>query len=432
MMPVLGQPARFIALLALMALSALCARAGTLHGTVRNGTTGKPAANTEVVLIQLQGGMQPVANTKTDASGRFSFDNPSLGARPMLIRAVFQGVNFHQPVPPDKTEIQVDVFDTTPDIKIIEIPSHLIVLQPNGSTLVVGEEYAVQNKSNPPQAFFRADGTFNFAVPEKAQLKQAAAWGPSGMPVVQATIDKTQNRYAIAFAFRPGESGVRYFSELPYENNTAIVKVSNVYPGARLAVLAPPTVKVAGDGLVASGQEQGMSVYVRDGAKGSGEFDLKVSGTAPPPSAETGPDSGTPTPDGQQGTAARSGVTVEQIPGRLDVLKWPLVAGFAGLFALGAILLARKPVPAGAAVGPAGSESASVSQATRTEPVSTAPGSSTATLAEVEAAVGSNLESLKDRIFRLELRRQAGTISEEEYLRERAAAEKVLRDLVRG
>jgi hypothetical protein len=53
-------------------------------------------------------------------------------------------------------------------------------------------------------------------------------------------------------------------------------------------------------------------------------------------------------------------------------------------------------------------------------------------LAEVDAAVSNSLDSLKDQIFRLELRRQAGTISEEEYAQERARTEKVLRDLVRG
>jgi hypothetical protein len=55
-----------------------------------------------------------------------------------------------------------------------------------------------------------------------------------------------------------------------------------------------------------------------------------------------------------------------------------------------------------------------------------------ASLAQVDAAVGTSLDSLKDTLFLLELRRQAGTISEEEYGRERARAEKVLRDLVRG
>jgi hypothetical protein len=35
-------------------------------------------------------------------------------------------------------------------------------------------------------------------------------------------------------------------------------------------------------------------------------------------------------------------------------------------------------------------------------------------------------------MFRRELRRQTGTISDDEYSRERAKAERVLRDLVRG
>ena len=44
----------------------------------------------------------------------------------------------------------------------------------------------------------------------------------------------------------------------------------------------------------------------------------------------------------------------------------------------------------------------------------------------------NSLDSLKDRLFRLELRRQAGTISEEDYARERARTEQILRELVRG
>jgi hypothetical protein len=53
-------------------------------------------------------------------------------------------------------------------------------------------------------------------------------------------------------------------------------------------------------------------------------------------------------------------------------------------------------------------------------------------MAEVDAAIGTSLDALKERLFRLELRHQAGTISEAEYAQERASAEKVLRDLVRG
>ena len=46
--------------------------------------------------------------------------------------------------------------------------------------------------------------------------------------------------------------------------------------------------------------------------------------------------------------------------------------------------------------------------------------------------VEHSLDGLKDKLFRLELRRQAGTISEEEYARERSRTEEILRELVRG
>jgi len=406
------------------------AQAGTVHGTVKNGTTGKAGAGVEVILIQLQGGMQPVANSKTDTQGQFTFDNPSLGAQPMLIRAVFHGVNFHQPVPPGKNEVEVEIFDPTQDPKTVTVPTHIVVLQPNGSNLIVGEEYSVQNNSSPKQAYFRADGSFEFALPEKAKLQQAAAWGPSGMPVVQATIDKTKNRYAVAFAFRPGESGVRYSYELPYAGNSATVKLPTVYPGAKLLVLAAPTVQVSGDGLQSGGQEQGMNLYGRDNLPTSAFFAVSVSGTAPPQNARG--DSDPQSQDQQGGGIVASPVTVQQIPGRLDVLKWPLVAGFIGLFALGAILLARKPVVAVAGGTP--HDTTNVSSGAKKNIVSakTAAVGSSANLAEVDAAVSSSLDALKDQIFRLELRRQAGTISEEEYAQERARTEKVLRDLVRG
>jgi len=52
--------------------------------------------------------------------------------------------------------------------------------------------------------------------------------------------------------------------------------------------------------------------------------------------------------------------------------------------------------------------------------------------AAVDQHVAASMDSLKDQIFRLELRRQAGTISEEDYAREKAQVEKLLRDLVKG
>jgi hypothetical protein len=406
--------------------------AGTVHGTVNNGTTGKPGAGVEVILIQLQGGMQPIANTKSDSAGQFTFDNPNIGAQPMLIRAVYKGVNFHQPLPPGKNNLSVDIFEPTGDAKTISVPSHVVIFQPNGATLIVGEEYGVKNDSKPPQAFFRSDGNFEAVLPEKANLKQIAASGPSGMPVVQAPIDKGQNKYAIAFAFRPGESEVRLSYEVPYPNNTATIKLPTAYGGGRLLVVAPPTVQLSGDGLQMAGQEQGMNIYERASVATGTPVSIMLSGTAPPPTPSAGNAGAPGRAENVQGGDAPA--AIQSIPGRLDSLKWPLVGGFCVLFILAAILIARKPVAITvAAPEKSGAESNSKSQPAHTAAqINSAAATNGDALASLDRDTTNRLDALKDQLFRLELRRQAGTIGEDEYAREHAKAEQVLRDLVRG
>jgi hypothetical protein len=222
---------------------------------------------------------------------------------------------------------------------------------------------------------------------------------------------------------------------LPYANNTASVKLPTVYPGARLVVVAPPSVQITGEGLQSGGQEQGMNIYSRDGLAPNSSLTVAISGTAPPPgNSASDTDAGAQNRDEQQGNGPAAGVAIQAVPGRLDVLKWPIVGGFLGIFALLAVLLARRPVVA-VAGGPSESASevpiAKHAKKAASAPASSSPASNT-NMAQVDAAVGTSLDALKDTLFRLELRRQAGTISEEDYNQERARAEKVLRDLVRG
>jgi len=403
---------------AALLLFAGAARGGTLHGTVKNGTNGKTASGVEVILIQLQGGMQPVANSKTDAQGQFSFDYPALGSQPMLVRAVYKGINFHQPVPPGNSTVEVSIFEPSKDPKIISVASRIVFFQPSGANLTVAEEYSIQNHSQPPQAYFRPDGNFEFVIPENAHLQQVAASGPTGMPVMQTPIDKGKGKYAIAYALRPGQNTMRYAYEIPYPGNATTVKVATIYPAERLLVVASPAMQIGGDGLESGGQEQGMSVYGRENVPANNIMAVNVSGTAPPiqNEAEGGAGQGQ---NGREAQAAAPAANIQSIPGRLDVLKWPLIGGFVGIFALGAMLLARKPVMAVAGDAPEPSRKAKSASKSKT-------------LSQVDAAVDTNLEALKDQMFRLELRRQAGTISEEEYAQERARAEKTLRELVRG
>jgi hypothetical protein len=434
----------FLLGLGIFAASAPLAAAGTVSGTVTNGTTGKPAAGAEVILIQLQGGMQPVANTKTDPSGHYSFENAGLGAgAPMLIRVVYRGVNYHEPVPPGKTTADVQVFEPTDRPTAFAVSNHAIIVQPNGADLMVGEEYAIENKTQPPVAFYRADGSFNFSIPEGADFNQASAWGSTGMPVVQGTIDKGKNKLAIAFPFRPGESGVRISYKVPYPGNQITLKNTSPYATDRLIIAAPPTVQISGDGITPAGQDQGFNVYTRTSVAADAPIAIKVSGTAPIPSANQGASEGRSSnpPDASANASVNSRLEASgaeattaaatTVPARLDSLKWILVGGFASIFALGFVYLWRRPQAIMPTNGDAPAPTAATAQTAFPAPSKRAPVVAE-TVAQVNREVRGSLDELKDSLFRLELRRQAGTIAEGDYERERQQLEKVLRDLVRG
>jgi hypothetical protein len=434
----------WLLVLGLSVIPAPLAQAGSLSGTVTNGTTGKPAAGTEVILIQLQGGMQPVANTKTDASGHYSFENAGLGAgRPMLIRVVYRGVNYHEPVPPGKSTADVQVFEPTDRPTAFAVTNHALIVQPNGVDLMVGEEYSIENKTQPPVAFYRAEGSFDFSIPDGADFNQASAWGSAGMPVVQGTIDKGKNKMAIAFPFRPGESGVRISYKVPYPSSRITLKNVSSYSTDRLIIAAPPSVRISGEGINPAGQDQGFNVYTRSNVAADVPVAINVSGTAALPSSSPGAgegrSSGPPDNSGSASVNSRleaSGavattVAATTVPARLDSLKWILVGGFASIFALGFVYLWRRPqviTPMNGntfvmATPPA--KMASPARAAQTPAASES-------VAQVNREVRSSLDELKDSLFRLELRRQAGTITESDYDRDRQHLEKVLRDLVRG
>jgi hypothetical protein len=428
--------------------------AGTVTGTVRNGTTNKVAQGVEVILISLQGSMQPVANAKTDSEGRYHFDNPGLGRAPMLIRAVYRGVNYHEPVPPGKSTADIQVFEPTTKPDAFAITAHAIVLQPSTTELSVGEVYNIQNNTQPPMAFYKQDGSFVFSLPEGAQLGDVSAMGSSGMPVTQGTIDKGKNQEAIAYPFRPGDSGVRISYKLPYSGGAAKVKFVSPYAADKALLFAPPGVHVSGDGFSPAGQDQGFAVYIRETVAANTPLMVTVSGAAPAPTqgqsgmggaAGGGDDSQNPSVNSrlEQSGAENPVASATALPARLDSLKWVLVSGFAAIFALGFVYLWRRPqVMAAPATAPDATNvlAARISEpaADAPVPVATVPHAPDASLSpraaveEMNRQVSGSLDEIKEKLFRLELRHQAGTIGGDDYARERQRIEQLVRDLVRG
>jgi len=199
--------------------------------------------------------------------------------------------------------------------------------------------------------------------------------------------------------------------------------------------------QVTGDGFSAAGQEQGMNLYLRQDVPAGTLVAVNISGTAPAAGAAAGSDQVQQGRDAPEGGAESGGAEIQAVPGRLDAMKWPLLGGFVVVFGAFAYLLSRKmvvpvngvevaAVAGGTATGK--SKKPKVQAAAPAQALPAAPTAKAPSLSDVDAAVGTSLDALKERLFRLELRHQAGTITEEDYAQERAKAEKVLRDMLRG
>jgi hypothetical protein len=425
-------------------LAASAASAGTVNGTVVNRTTGKPTPNVDLTLLSPTQGMREIGSCKSDAQGHFTATNDAIGMGPVLIRATYHDVSFNTFLPPGRPQIEVEIYEISKDPKSISVPSHVIIFQPQGDRLIGAEEYSVQNASQPPAAYLRTEGNFDFAIPENGTIGQVTTTTSMGMPVNQATIEKGKGRFAIAYPFRPGQTNVRLSYELPYANNSATFKLPATYAGMKLLVVVPPGVTVTGDGLASAGQEQGMMVFSHDPLAAKSVLSVSLSGVGSPQPAGSDGQGQEPAQEGN----SRTGPEVTAAPSRLDDFKWYLFGGLAALFAMGAILLTRKQVVL--AEGPADDNDSAPATPKATKPASAAkpkktppapqPAASTAptnshpskAAAAIDEHVSVSMDSLKDKIFRLELRRQAGTISEEDYAREKAQVEKLLRDLVKG
>jgi len=417
----------FVALCAVTFLAG-AASATTFTGTVHNGTTGKLGAGVDVVLLSLQNDMQSVANTKTDAQGKFQLTYTASGQMPMLIRAIYKGVFFHAMLPPGSTTVDLQIYEPTPNASSVQTPTRVLVFQPNGIALAVDEIYSVQNSTTPPLTYFKVDGDFEFQTPDGADKMAVGAQGPERMSTAQGVIDRGKNRYAIAYAFRPGDSAVNLTYQLPYAGNKATIHFGTIYAADKVLILAAPTVSISSVGFSPAGTEQGMSVYTRDAIPAGNTFDVTVSGTAPPP--QTADQQGQSDPSAQ---GRDSGPPVAAVAPRSAPYQWILIAGFGSIFLLGAAFLFRKPAPAVAPVPQSAPSHTAAFQGAAVSSTQTFSGAAASpSLGAVDREVGASLDQLKDTLFRLELRHQAGTISETEYAEQRARAEKTIRDLVKG
>jgi hypothetical protein len=384
------------------------ARAGALDGEVRNGTTNRPVPGARLTLLELQRGMVPVGQTDTDARGRFHFNNPALGKDSMLLEAVYQGVSYYKTVSPGDSDDVITVYDASNAMKGIVVASQTILLQPQGSSLVVEEQYLVENQTKPPVSFYTRRGTFQFAIPDGAEFGQVSTWTEGSVATFEKAIDLPNHRKVIDWAFRPGRNIVRVSYAMDYSSNRSSIRIESPYSAMHVFLAAPPSVEVSSEGFSMLGVEKGYNIYGHSPVAAEAPWVISISGAAAVPS------------DSSSQPSADSNITV--LPSPVFRKGWIPITVIVFFVVLGGIVLWRKSATDRIVVTKDGrvSKNKNENSHARTTPLRSSVDAR-------RSGMPQSLEEIKERLFRLELRRQAGAVKEADYQHERQEVEGWLR-----
>ena len=229
-----------ITMVMLVLLCAAPAAATSITGTVRNNTTGHPAAGDDVILLRLAHGMeQEEARTKTDAQGAFLL-RVSLPEVPHVVRVFHQGVNYDETVS-GTAPVQLTVFNAVPRIPGLSGNLGIVQVASEGTTLKVTEMYAITNASSPPVTQ-SDERNFEFSLGPTGVLNSFKVKHPAGVwvNVSPLPMQHQKGRFRVNFPLRPGTTFFRFVYSLPSAGSTTL-RLELPYPIWNFGVLHPPS-----------------------------------------------------------------------------------------------------------------------------------------------------------------------------------------------
>jgi hypothetical protein len=419
--------AKSLTLAAILALTIASGSAQTLTGTITNGTTNKPAAGDQVILINLSNGMDVADKTKADSAGKFSFVLKD-GGGPHLIRAIHQGVTYHQMAPPGVGSVDLNVYDVATKVEGLSVTADVLRIQADSSSLQGVRLFVVSNTSSPAKTQMN-DHNFELNLPAGAKIEQVQARAPNGQPIAaEATPQAEKNRYAIAFPLRPGETQFQLEFTLPYTGEITL-DPKPVYAAEHLVVVLPKTMQFKaanppsfqsmqdpsqGDTIVEVAQQAKPGQPLTFTLQGTGTINETPQQTASGAAQQEGPPERTSRPGGGLGVPIDS-------PDALQKYRWPILGVFTLLLAAGAWMVTkRQGVSPITAAANAASAAAKPSQKSAT----TSPASTSAPAPAGKPSM--LLEALKEEIFQLEVEHKQGKITQAEYDKTKAALDQTL------
>ncbi len=410
-------------LLIILSLTLASAAAQTLTGTVTNGTTNKPAAGDEVILINLANGMDVAGSTKADSNGKFSFKLTG-GPGPHLIRAIHQGVTYHRMTPPGVNTADVNVYDVATKVAELGVTADVIRFQADSGSMQGVRLFVVNNTSSPAKTQMN-DHNFEFYLPAGAKVEQVQARSPNGQPIsAEASPQAEKNRYAINFPLRPGETQFQVEFTLPY---TGEIKIDPkpLYPAAHLVIVLPKTMQFTaanppsyqsmqdptqGDSQVEVAQQTKPGQPLGFTLRGNGVI------TESPGETASGAAQQQEQPQGRDNRPGGGLGAPIDAPDALQQYRWPILFGFAVLLAVGGWVVTKRQPAAPVATTSTASSNPSPARPTVLAPATGAPPTKSSML----------LEALKEELFQLEVERKQGKITPADYEKAKAALDQTL------
>lgn len=418
----------------LLALTA-AASALTITGTVKNATTGKPSPGDTVELLALQQAMTVLATTKTDATGSFSF-NVDDASSPHLVRVTHEGVSYFPaggPLQPGATSTSIEVYDAGNKVPDVATNVDVVRLQSDGSNLQVMELIAIKNGSNPPRTL-KGEKTYEFYLPEKAEIDQVLVQAPGGMAVNTSAASEGSGKYAFNYALKPGETRFEVAYHMPYAGQASFApKMSGDVQHFVVMMPKSMTFEAKSGAKFSPMDDQNSNVQVATNVTAGTNLAFQISGTGMLQDDQQQASGGQE--QSQQGGSAQGGEAMAQnrpggglgpptdAPDPLHNYRWPILGGLGIILACGAVFVVSRsnqqvgeksaaPVKTAVVVKPATPSAAPVAAASSTVPPDK----------------GSMLlEGLKEELFQLEIEKQQGRISENEYQSAKAALDQTLK-----
>ena len=420
------------AIVLLVIASCTFAAAQNITGSVTNGTTGKPSAGDEVTLLSLSQGMQEVGSTKTNAQGKFSMAAPAEQQVPHMVRVTHGGVNYFPqggPLMPGATTAAVTVYDTAKKLDGVSQTVEVDRFQAEGNQLQGIALFAVKNASNPPRAL-DGDKTFEFVLPAGAVIDSGFAKSPGGQPLNTMPSETGQKgHYAFSFPLRPGETQFQVTYHMPYSGEASF-SPKPLADVQHFVVMTPKGMTFAAKDtkrFQPMPDESGAGIMVATNAKAGEDLSFKLTGSGQ--FQAEGEQAAGAGDDGNGGGAMAGGRTAarDSRPGGglgapidsddpLHDYRAVILGTFAVVLVMGgAFVISKSNQQVLGAKAAAKTDVAEAVQAAGNVP--TAPRDRNAML----------LEAMKEEMFQLEIDRQEGKVSPEEYATAKAALDETIK-----